>query len=116
MRRPLAIAVGALAVLAGPSSALAFQQTPEAPPAEATPAAPQAKTPAMQLATPGAPGGQQPDKKGVPVFGFGIFPKLDFGLELLYGQAQPEQLQLQQGETLEEDAEMSVVGKVKRRF
>ena len=116
MRRPLAIAVGALAVLAGPSSALAFQETPEAPPAQATPAAPPAKAPSMQLGTPGAPGGQQADKTGVPVFGLGIFPKLDFGLELLYGQPEQEQLQPQQGEALEEDADVSVVGKVKRHF
>jgi hypothetical protein len=41
--------------------------------------------------------------------------KLDFGLELLYGQEQ-QQLDLQQGPTFDDNGDVTVLGKVKRRF
>jgi hypothetical protein len=49
------------------------------------------------------------------VFGYSILPKLDFGLELLYGQEQ-QQLDLQQGPTFDDNGDVTVLGKVKRRF
>ncbi len=115
MRRPFAIAgvMAALSIGAGP--ALAFQQAPEAPPAEVTEAAPPSKAPALQVGNPNAPADASTASKGVKLFGYSILPKLDFGLELLYGQEQ-EQLQLQQGPTFEEYEDVTVLGKVKRRF
>ena len=44
-----------------------------------------------------------------------FYPSEDFGLELLYGQEQ-QQLDLQQGPTFEDNGDVTVLGKVKRRF
>lgn len=116
MRRSFAIA-GLMAVLSlsgGP--ALAFQETPAPPPEAPTEGAPPANPPAVQLGNPGAAADPEADRKGVKVFGYSILPKLDFGLDLLYGQEQ-QQLELQgQGSTLEENGDVTVLGKVKRRF
>ena len=114
MRRSLAIAglMAALSIGSGP--AFAFQETPAPPPAAATEGAPQANALAMQLGNPGT--AADPEAEGVKVFGYSILPKLDFGLDLLYGQGQ-QQLELQgQGSTLEENGDVTVLGKVKRRF
>ena len=57
---------------------------------------------------------QPTEKRGAKLFGFNILPRLDFGLELLYSQ-QP--IELQQATPLPEDNEdLTVLGKVKRRF
>jgi hypothetical protein len=117
MRRSFAIAglMAAVSLAAGP--AFAFQETP-APPPEASGPAPQANAPALQLGTPGAaPASPQADSKGgVKVFGYSILPKLNFGLDLLYGQDQQQQMDLQ-GPTFEdENPDVTVLGKVKRRF
>jgi hypothetical protein len=113
MRESLAILMGVtVLLLAGPASA--FEQTPEAPPAAA--ATPPAPAPTAQLGTP-ATGVAQPASapSGAKVFGFGILPKLDFGLELLYGDKQQQDLQLQQG-ALPDDNDVTVLGKFKRHF
>ena len=109
MWRSFAI-VGVLAALAlGTGPALAFQETP-APPPEAT------QGTALQLGIPGASAVDPQANKGVKVFGYTILPKLNFGLELLYGQEQ-QQMDLQQGSILEdENQDVTVLGKVKRRF
>jgi hypothetical protein len=116
MRRPLAIA-GLIAALGGSATpALAFQETPvPPPPAPATAAQPQAKTPPLQLGTPGVSADQSADKGGVKMFGYSILPKLDFGLELLYGQDE-QQLQIQQEPSFDEGQDVTVLGKVKRHF
>ena len=117
MGRICGISMGAMAaLLALTVPALAFQETPEAPPeaAEAAPAAPQVLPPSVQLQTPGTAIAPGADSKGAEVFSFGIMPKLDFGLELLYGDQQPE---LQpQGTLPDEPQDVTVMGKVKRRF
>ncbi len=115
MRRPLVI-VGVTAALcfdAGP--AFAFQETPEPPPQPQAGAAPQATPPSLGLGNPNAPAAPSADSKGLKVFGYSILPKLDFGLELLYGQEQ-QQLDLQQGPTFDDNGDVTVLGKVKRRF
>jgi hypothetical protein len=116
--RKLAVIAGVMAALSfGSGHAFAFQETPASPPAEDAQAAPEA--PALQLGTPSVP---QPDAKaergGLKLFGYTVLPKLDFGLDVLYGQ---DQQQLQLGGTdnldsLEENGDVSVLGKVKRRF
>ncbi len=113
MRRPLAIATGLVALLlAGP--AFAFQQDPEAPPPQANEAAAPAKAPVAELGAPAMVGTQ--DQTGMKIFGFGILPKLDFGLELLYGDKQQQELQLEQGSLPEENDDVTVLGKFKRHF
>ena len=115
MRR-VTLAAGVIAaLLVGAGPALAFQETPEAPPE--APVAPDAsKNPAVQMQTP-APGpssAQPAEKSAAKVLGFNILPKMDFGLELLYSQ-QP--MELQQVTPLPEDNEdLTVLGKVKRHF
>lgn len=114
MRRLLAIAGLIAALPLGSAPAFAFQEQP-VPPA-ATAATPQAKTAPLQLATPGVSPDQKADQGGVHVFGHTILPKLDFGLELLYGQDEP-QLQLQPGgPSFDDNPDVTVLGKVKRHF
>jgi hypothetical protein len=116
MRRIVAIA-GLMAALSfGSAPALAFQETAAPPPADIPQAAPPAaNAPALELGSPGAAANPQADRKGVNVFGYNLFPKLDFGLDVLYGQDQ-QQLELQGPTTLEENGDVTVLGKVKRRF
>lgn len=120
MRGFRAISAGALAVLLTASgSAFAFQETPAAPPPEADQAtrqaAPQAVPPAVQLQTPGVDTEQGAEQTGA-VFNFGFLPKLDFGLEVLYGDQHQQPLELQPGTFPEDTQDVTVVGKVKRRF
>ena len=116
MRR-VALATGVIAaLLVGAGPALAFQETPEAPPEVSSVAPDASKNPAVQMQTP-APGpssAQPAEKSAAKVLGFNILPKMDFGLELLYSQ-QP--MELQQVTPLPEDNEdLTVLGKVKRHF
>jgi hypothetical protein len=118
MLRLAAIAALMAALSLGSGQALAFQEMPAPPPAEPSQAAPQNVLQAdpLQLGTPGT--GQpapKADQGGLKVFGYTLLPKLDFGLDVLYGQDQ-QQLQLQAPSTLEENGDVSVLGKVKRRF
>ena len=115
MRKGLTIAGSFAALLFGSAPAFAFQEQPVPPPSTAS-EAPQAKTAPLQLATPGVSADQKAATGGVHVFGHTILPKLDFGLELLYGQDEP-QLQLQQGgPSFDDNQDVTVLGKVKRHF
>jgi hypothetical protein len=115
MRRLLGIAGLIAALPLGSAPAFAFQETPVPPPSASIEAALQAKTAPLQLATPGVPADQKAEKGGVKIFGYSVLPKLDFGLELLYGEDE-QQLQLQQGPTLDDTQDVTVLGKVKRHF
>ena len=115
MRRHLVIAGLIAALPLGSAPAFAFQEQPVPPPSAVQDAAPQAKTAPLQLATPGAVPDQNVDKGGVNVFGHTILPKLNFGLELLYGQDE-QTLQLDQGPSFDEPQDVTVLGKVKRHF
>ncbi len=119
MRTAWTVTAAMIALAIGVGSALAFQETPEPPPAEAVQALPEIVGPALDLQSPptGPAPVQTPKKTGGTVFGFSVLPKLDFGLELLYSE-QPMALQqgsLPQG-SLPEDSDLSVLGKVKRQF
>jgi len=113
MRRLVAIAGLAATLSLGSAPALAFQETP-VPPTPGAEAAPEAAPPSLQLGTPGAAQTDpQADRHGLKLFGYTILPKLDFGLDVMYGQ---EQVQLQGPTALEENGDVTVLGKVKRRF
>jgi hypothetical protein len=115
MRRVCAITAGLAAALwLGAGPALAFEQTPEAPADQAPQIAPVTKAPAAELQSPAAGTSPNPEKSGTTLFGFSLLPKLDVGLELLYGQEQ--QTELQQGAPPEGNDDLTVVGKVKRHF
>ena len=61
------------------------QETPPPPPSEGVETTPQA--PALQLGTPSAPQpGAKDEKGGLNLFGYTVLPKLNFGLDVLYGQ------------------------------
>lgn len=127
MRRSLTIAgflAAALTLSAAP--ALAFKETPPPPPAESHEAqdASRSKTPpmppAMKLGTP--TDALQPEGEDKGLFGFGLLPKLNpfqklnFGLDVLYGDKEEHSELPQQGSKADESGDVSVVGKVKRRF
>lgn len=113
MRRPIAIAglMAALTLTSAP--ALAFQETAAPPPADI----PQATPPAdpLQLGTPGGVAAPQEDHGGLNLFGYTVLPKLNFGLDVLYGEDR-QQLELQGPAAIEENGDVTVLGKVKRRF
>ncbi len=115
MRRHLAIAGLIAALSASATPALAFEETPVPPPVPATGAQPQTKPAPLQLGTPGVSADQSADKGGLKMFGYSILPKLDFGLELLYGEDE-QPLPLQSGPSFDEGQDVTVLGKVKRHF
>ncbi|WP_072392844.1 hypothetical protein [Hyphomicrobium sp. CS1GBMeth3] len=113
------IGIGLALALAG-SSALAFQEqgaaAPVAPPApsEVKPVAPAEK--GLDLSTPGVQGAQEDAGTEVRIPGLGklgVLPKMDFGLELLYGaneSRQPDPVEQQMPEDL------TVRGTLKHNF
>jgi hypothetical protein len=111
MRAPFLITV-VMVLSVGSAPALAFQEMPEPPPADIPGAV--AQPDALHLGTPGG-GVAVPDEGGINVFGYTLLPKLDLGLDVMYGQdQQPSDLQ---GPTmLEENGDVTVLGRVKRRF
>jgi hypothetical protein len=118
MRGRLSIAVLLLALLLGGGQALAFQEMPAPPPEDAADATPKPKPQQdpMRLGTPGnAEAAPQADAGGLKLFGYTVMPKLNFGLDVLYGQDE-QQLQFKGPSTVEENGDVSVLGKVKRRF
>jgi hypothetical protein len=105
----------AAALLMGAGPALAFQEEPAAPVPDTAPPALQAVEPDMQLQTPSSTTPESGEKKGAKVFSFSLLPKLDFGLELLYSD-QPNAVQQLPQTQLEEQNDLTVLGKVKRQF
>ncbi|HEV7463618.1 MAG TPA: hypothetical protein VGN85_06880, partial [Methyloceanibacter sp.] len=101
----------------GSGEALAFQETPAPPPADVRQAGPDAS--ALQLGTPSAlPADPQAYSGGLKLFGYTVLPNLNFGLDVLYGE---DQQKLQLGgtdslDTLDQNGNATVLGKVKRRF
>ncbi|MET0347938.1 MAG: hypothetical protein ABW031_05405 [Methyloceanibacter sp.] len=112
MRRYVFIA-GLVALSLGSAPALAFQEMPEPPPADVPAATPQLGP--LQLGTPGGGSVPESEQGGLSMFGYTVLPKFDFGLDVMYGQDQP-QLDLSPPITDEESGDVTVLGKVKRRF
>ena len=111
MRKSVFI-VGVIALSFGAAPALAFQEMPEAPPAEDPALTPQIG--GLQLGTLGGATAPAPDEGGLSVFGYTVLPKFDFGLDVMYGQDR-QQLELQ-GPTFEQESDVNVLGRVKRHF
>ncbi len=112
------IGMGLALALASPA-ALAFQEqggaapvapTPSAP-AEAQPAAPAGKS--MEFSTPRIEDGNAGTEVRIPGLGkLGVLPKMDFGLELLYGANDTKQ-----PEAIEQPSEdLTVRGTIKHNF
>jgi len=117
MRRS-AILVGLIAASLCSLPALAFQEMPEPPPADNPTAPPQSS--ALQLGTPEAAAGpltEQTQEGGLNIFGYTVLPKLNLGLDILYGQdQQQQQLELQSPSTLDDKNDVTVLGRINRRF
>src|SRR4030095_9250695 len=104
---------GFVALSLGSAPALAFQEMPEPPPADIPAGTPQIGP--LQLGTPGGEAAAKTEEGGLSMFGYTVLPKFDFGLDVMYGQDQ-QQLDLQGPITDEESGDVTVLGKVKRRF
>jgi hypothetical protein len=118
MRGLVSIAALLIALSFGSGQALAFQEMPAPLPEDAAAATPATKPQQdpLRLGTPGnAEAAPQADAGGLKLFGYTVMPKLNFGLDVLYGQDE-QQLQFKGPSTIEENGDVSVLGKVKRRF
>src|SRR5262245_33618263 len=112
MRRSVVIA-GIVALSLGSAPVLAFQEMPEPPPAGIPAGTPQVGP--LQLGTPGGEAVPETEKGGLSLCGYTELPKFGSGLDVTYGQDQ-QQLDLQGPITDEESGDVTVLGKVKRRF
>ena len=102
------VGLAALVFVAGP--ALAFQQTEENAAIEAQPEV-AAETGPITLETPQVQ--EQDTEVTIPGLGsIGVLPKLDFGLELLYGANEPTSAD----DLTPEDSEVLIQGRVKHKF
>ena len=122
MRRAYAIAgvmMAALLVAAPP--AMAFEELPEAPTPDPLQVAPD-NSPALDLQTPSTAApvpSEAAEKSGAKVFGLNLLPKLDFGLELMYGEDHRLDMQQQgasSGASPYDNGEVTVLGKFKHQF
>lgn len=114
------VAIGTLTAFALLSQpALSFQETPVVPPS-ATDGQPQTQTPSQgeEASSFAIPEGELGDvglgtEVRIPGLGtLGVIPKLDFGLELLYGAAESEVVE----EDPLSDDELTIRGSVKHKF
>lgn len=119
MRNGLVVGLAlGLAVLAGPS-AHAFQQqggapaeAPAQPPAEAAPGAKP-----LDLSDDTAPKPEAGTEIRIPGLGkLGVLPKMDFGLELLYGAAEQKQPEGTPEAVPDPSDDLMIRGTVKHRF
>jgi hypothetical protein len=104
---------GLAAILAASAPVLAFQELPEAPAPEVSYGAAESSPPSVALQSAGSAAGQNSESNGMGLMNLSILPKLDIGLELLYGNNQQAQAQ---DPIADESGDVTVLGKVKRHF
>jgi len=102
-------------LLLGATPAFSFQETPLPQASDSEPSA-EITTPAMLLGTPDSPADPKSERKGLKLFGYKVFPKLNFGLDVLYGEETQQSEQQPNPPTIEENDDVSVLGKIKRLF
>lgn len=105
-------------LLLGAAPAFAFEETPAPPPNSEATTLREIQAKPMQLGTPNAPIDSNGERKGgINVFGYNLFPKLNFGLDVLYGEdKQPQAEAKQSSSTIEESGDVGFFGRIKRRF
>ena len=110
------LAMGALALSLMGSAAMAFQETKGGAAAGQAPAAqPQSKVLELGSETPAAK--STGTEVRIPGFGkLGVLPKLDFGLELLYGVNEDKRLEADRLPQDSGDDGVQIRGSVKHRF
>ncbi len=114
------IVMATAALMAVSTAAVAFQEQQGGAggaPGQAAPAASQVK-PEVEFS---APGSLQGDAKGtevrIPGLGkLGVLPKMDFGLELLYGAASEPKSESARPESMSDEGDLRIRGTVKHRF
>ncbi len=116
------ILLAGAALMAVSTAAAAFQEQQgggTAPSGRAAPAAEAAKQPDVQFTTPEglASGVAKGAEVRIPGLGkLGVLPKMDFGLELLYGAASEPKTENSRPDTTSEDSDLRIRGTVKHRF
>ena len=105
--------VGVLASSLASASAVAFQELPESPSPEVSYGVAESTTPAAALQSASGGGAQNSGTTTMGLMNLSILPKLDIGLELLYGNNQEAQTQ---DPIADESGDVTVLGKVKRHF
>jgi len=111
------ILVASVALMADSTAAVAFDQQQGAAPM----AAPQANPAGVaaggtQFSTDGIDSAAKGTEVRIPGLGkLGVLPKMDFGLELLYGASEPR-VENTQPETTSPDGDLRIRGTVKHRF
>lgn len=114
------ILVASAALMAVSTAAVAFQEQQgggsSAAPGQSAPQA--TPKPDVQFS---APEGLSAESKGtevrIPGLGkLGVLPKMDFGLELLYGAASEPKAESVSPDTTSEDSDLRIRGTVKHRF
>ena len=117
MRKGFAFISGAFVVWAVSSAAaFAFEQTPLAPAPSVTNKAP------VESAQKFDDEAKKPEdlkkSSGVKIPGLGLFsvPKLNFGLDLMYGSPENDDSELSFSGDSASDDDLTILGKVKRRF
>ena len=115
------IALGGALALAS-TAAWAFQEqqagaAPAAPTQKAPAAAPAA--PAANLGTIDAPAAKSSGGTEVRIPGLGslgVLPKMDFGLELLYGAAETRRLESERNDAVNGSDDLTIRGTLRRKF
>lgn len=118
----------ALALFAGPAVAFDEQQAGSGSAAAARPAPGIVVDNSRPVGEPGvalemrspaetAPAGRQGTEVFIPGLGsLGVLPRMDFGLELLYGAADNPKAAVQDDTTVVGDDELTIKGRIKHRF
>jgi hypothetical protein len=109
--------ISAIAVLLVATSAAAFQEQRQDGPAPDKPSAAMASgQPSAPAITPVAPSSQGTEVR-VPGFGrLGTLPKIDFGLELLYGGADHQKQVQPQAQPADPTDGMALRGSIRHKF
>ena len=112
------ILVASAALMAVSTAAAAFQEQKggaTGAPSAAAPAT--AAKPDVQFSAPGTLKETGGTEVRIPGLGkLGVLPKMDFGLELLYGAASEPKAESVQPDTTSEDGDLRIRGTVKHRF
>ena len=112
------LALGAVLALVS-SSAIAFQEQQGGAPAPGPAPAVKADAPTEELNVPSTPAKPEGTEVTIPGLGkLGVLPKMDFGLELLYGaNEQPKDKDADPAQqSAPEDDELTIRGSVKKSF
>ncbi len=99
------------------SSAVAFQEQQSGAPAPAAAPATKLEPPAQDLNVPAPASKSEGTEVSIPGLGkLGVLPKMDFGLELLYGANEQPKQEIEPTQQAPADDELTIRGSVKKSF